>query len=152
MNCCHRSVKWWKFRKPDLEIAREFFVKTLEKIFSKGFMVCLPDHLPLLGASVSQDRYDQVFVGTPSCEYKTTNRIQKCRSKKVSHFRIQIQDQPKQSISKYNLNQDLSIGITNISSHIITTFQIRDVTMIRHGSVNVRIKKSIFSVKMIRSL
>jgi len=47
--------RYLKVRKPNLEIVRELLVKSLEKVFAVGFVVCLPDDFPLFSTSVSQD-------------------------------------------------------------------------------------------------
>lgn len=53
----------------NLKITREFFVQGLEEIFSIGLGISFSDKLPLSSIPMSQDRYNQLLVSSPTCNY-----------------------------------------------------------------------------------
>lgn len=59
---CQKCITFSGIKGPNLKVTGQLFVQGLEKIFSISF----PDRLPLSSIPMTQDRYDQILISSPS--------------------------------------------------------------------------------------
>jgi hypothetical protein len=68
----------------DLEITGKLFVQGLKEIFSKSLSISFSDNLPLNSIPMTQDRYNQSFISSPTYNQKSKLEVKSHGTKNMS--------------------------------------------------------------------
>ena len=120
-----KSIQKWKMVDSNLKVIWEFLVQSFEQIFIISLGITLSDQLPLAGISTTQNRYDQVLVGSPSYTYISMHT----NCKESQHYQSKKLQSNKIRRSKNSLTQFVSNQRIRKDEHMITQNNIRCITV-----------------------